>query len=148
MFFMKGFFCFMMDMDEVLKRGFFLFFSKEGEMNFLVFVDYKEIFMGIIVEERVLMVWKIVEGFGVGVFCYFGYFYFFGGIGFNRRRGYMESFFELMEIFGFKRYVLMVEIFDEKGDFYNREYVLKFVEEYGFLVFIMDDVWKEFVRRK
>ncbi len=53
-----------------------------------------------------------------------------------------------MEILGFKRYALIVEILDEKGDSHNREYALKLAEEYGLPVLTTDDVWKEFVKRK
>jgi len=53
-----------------------------------------------------------------------------------------------MEFLGFKRYALIIEILDEKGDSHNREYALKFAEEHGLPVITTDDVWREFVRRK
>lgn len=145
---MKGLLCLTMDMDEALKRGFFPLPSKEGETNFLVPVDYKETFTGITAEERALTARKIAEGLGVEAFRYPGHLHLLGGIGLNRRRGHTESSLELMEILGFKRYALIVEILDEKGDSHNREYALKLAEEHGLPVLTTDDVWKEFVRRK
>lgn len=145
---MKGLLCLTMDMDEALKRGFFPLPSKEGETNFLVPVDYKETFTGITAEERALTARKIAEGLGVEAFRYPGHLYLLGGIGLKGRRGHTESSLELMEILGFKRYALIVEILDEKGDSHNREYALKLAEEHDLPVLTTDDVWKEFVRRK
>jgi 3,4-dihydroxy 2-butanone 4-phosphate synthase/GTP cyclohydrolase II len=145
---MKGLLCLTMDMDDALKAGFFPLPSKEGETNFLVPVDYKETFTGITAEERALTARKVAEGLGVEAFRYPGHLHLLGGIGLNRRRGHTESSLELMEILGFKRYALIVEILDEKGDSHNREYALKLAEEHDLPVLTTDDVWKEFVKRK
>ena len=144
----KGLLCLTMDMDEALKRGFFRLPSKEGETNFLIPVDYKETFTGITAEERALTAKKLAEGLSVEHFRYPGHLHLLGGIGLNRRRGHTESSLELMEFLGFKRYALIIEILDEKGDSHNREYALKFAEEHGLPVITTDDVWKEFVKRK
>ena len=144
----KGLLCLTMDMDEALKKGFFRLPSKEGETNFLIPVDYKETFTGITAEERALTAKKLAEGLGVEAFRYPGHLHLLGGIGLNRRRGHTESSLELMEFLGFKRYALIIEILDEKGDSHNREYALKFAEEHGLPVITTDDVWREFVRRK
>ncbi len=145
---MKGLLCLTMDMDEALKRGFFLLPSKEGETNFLIPVDYRENFTGITSEERALTARKIAEGLSVEHFRYPGHLHLLGGVGLNRRRGHTEGSLELMEILGFKRYALIVEILDERGDSHNREYALKLAEEHGLPVVNIDDVWKEFVKRK
>ena len=144
----KGLLCLTMDMDEALKRGFFRLPSKEGETNFLIPVDYKETFTGITADERALTARKLAEGLGMEHFRYPGHLHLLGGIGLNRRRGHTESSLELMEFLGFKRYALIIEILDEKGDSHNREYALKFAEEHGLPVITTDDVWKEFVKRK
>ncbi len=144
----KGLLCLTMDMDEALKRGFFRLPSKEGETNFLIPVDYKGTFTGITAEERALTAKKLAEGLSVEHFRYPGHLHLLGGIGLNRRRGHTESSLELMEFLGFKRYALIIEILDEKGDSHNREYALKFAEEHGLPVITTDDVWKEFVKRK
>ncbi|ASJ00793.1 bifunctional 3,4-dihydroxy-2-butanone-4-phosphate synthase/GTP cyclohydrolase II [Thermococcus gorgonarius] len=145
---MKGLLCLTMDMDEALRRGFFPLPSKEGETNFLVPVDYRENFTGITAEERALTARKLAEGLSVEHFRYPGHLHLLGGIGLNRRRGHTEGSLELMEILGFKRYALIVEILDEKGDSHNREYALKLAEEHDLPVVNIDDVWKEFVKRK
>lgn len=144
----KGLLCLTMDMDEALKRGFFRLPSKEGETNFLIPVDYKETFTGVTAEERALTARKLAGGLGIKHFRYPGHLHLLGGIGLNRRRGHTESSLELMEFLGFKRYALIIEILDEKGDSHNREYALKFAEEHGLPVITTDDVWKEFVKRK
>jgi len=144
----KGLLCLTMDMDEALRKGFFRLPSKEGETNFLIPVDYKETFTGITAEERALTARKLAEGLGIGHFRYPGHLHLLGGIGLNRRRGHTESSLELMEFLGFKRYALIVELLDEKGDSHNREYALKFAEEHSLPVITTDDVWKEFVRKK
>jgi len=144
----KGLLCLTMDMGEALKRGFFLLPSKEGETNFLIPVDYRETFTGITAEERALTARKIAEGLGVEAFRYPGHLHLLGGVGLNRRRGHTESSLELMEFLGFKRYALIVEILDDKGDSHNRDYALNFAREHGLPVLTTDDVWKEFVRRK
>ncbi|EEB73224.1 bifunctional 3,4-dihydroxy-2-butanone-4-phosphate synthase/GTP cyclohydrolase II [Thermococcus sp. AM4] len=144
----KGLLCLTMDMDEALKKGFFRLPSKEGETNFLIPVDYRETFTGITAEERALTAKKLAEGLGVEAFRYPGHLHLLGGIGLNRRRGHTESSLELMEFLGFRRYALIIEILDEKGDSHNREYALKFAEEHGLPVITTDDVWKEFVKRK
>ncbi|WP_297421774.1 bifunctional 3,4-dihydroxy-2-butanone-4-phosphate synthase/GTP cyclohydrolase II [Thermococcus sp.] len=145
---MKGLLCLTMDMEEALKRGFFPLPSKEGETNFLIPADYRENFTGITAEERALTAKKLVEGLSVEHFRYPGHLHLLGGIGLNRRRGHTEGSLELMEILGFKRYALIVEILDEKGDSHNREYALKLAEEHDLPVVNIDDVWKEFVKRK
>lgn len=144
----KGLLCLTMDMDEALKRGFFRLPSKEGETNFLIPVDYKETFTGVTAEERALTARKLAGGLGVEAFRYPGHLHLLGGIGLNRRRGHTESSLELMEFLGFKRYALIIEILDERGDSHNREYALKFAEEHDLPVITTDDVWKEFVKRK
>ncbi|AHL22131.1 bifunctional 3,4-dihydroxy-2-butanone-4-phosphate synthase/GTP cyclohydrolase II [Thermococcus nautili] len=144
----KGLLCLTMDMDEASKKGFFRLPSKEGETNFLVPVDYQETFTGITAEERALTAKKLAEGLGVEAFRYPGHLHLLGGIGLNRRRGHTESSLELMEFLGFRRYALIIEILDKKGDSHNREYALKFAEEHGLPVITTDDVWKEFVKRK
>lgn len=144
----KGLLCLTMDMEEALKKGFFRLPSKEGETNFLVPVDYRETFTGITAEERALTAKKLAEGLSVEHFRYPGHLHLLGGIGLNRRRGHTESSLELMEFLGFKRYALIVELLDEKGDSHNREYALAFAEKHGLPVITTDDVWKEFVRRK
>ncbi len=145
---MKGLLCLTMDMDEALKRGFFPMPSKGGETNFLIPIDYRENFTGITAEERALTAKKLAEGLSIKHFRYPGHLHLLGGIGLNRRRGHTEGSLELMEILGFKRYALIVEILDERGDSHNREYALKLAEDRGLPVVNIDDVWKEFVKRK
>jgi len=144
----KGLLCLTMEVDEALKKGFFPLPSKEGETNFLIPVDYRENFTGITAEERALTARKLAEGLSVEHFRYPGHLHLLGGIGLNRRRGHTESSLELMEILGFRRYALIVEILDESGDSHNREYALKLAEEHDLPVLTTDDVWKEFVKRK
>ncbi|KUH34336.1 3,4-dihydroxy-2-butanone 4-phosphate synthase [Thermococcus celericrescens] len=145
---MKGLLCFTMDMEVALSRGFFPLPSKEGETNFLIPVDYMENFTGITAEERALTAKKLAEALSVEHFRYPGHLHLLGGIGLNRRRGHTEGSLELMEILGFKRYALIVEILDETGNSHNREYTLRLAEENDLPVVNIDDVWKEFVRRK
>jgi len=144
----RGLLCITMDMDEALRKGFSRLPSKEGETNFLVPVDYRRTFTGITAEERALTAKKLAEGLGVEAFRYPGHLHLLGGIGLNRRRGHTESSLELMEFLGFRRYALIIELLDERGDSHNRGYALKFAEEHGLPVITTDDVWKEFVRRK
>ncbi len=144
----KGLLCLTMDMKEALKGGFFLLPSKGGETNFLIPVDYSKTFTGITAEERALTARKLAEGLDVEHFRYPGHLHLLGGIGLNRRRGHTESSLELMEFLGFRRYALIIEILDEKGDSHDREYALRVAEEHGLPVITTDDVWKEFVRRK
>ncbi|WP_456365471.1 bifunctional 3,4-dihydroxy-2-butanone-4-phosphate synthase/GTP cyclohydrolase II [Thermococcus sp.] len=145
---MKGLLCLTMDMGEALKRGFFPLPSKEGETNFLIPVDYGKNFTGITAEERALTAKKLAEGLSIEHFRYPGHLHLLGGVGLNRRRGHTEGSLELMEILGFKRYALIVEILDEKGDSHKGEYALKLAGEHGLPVVNIDDVWKEFVKRK
>jgi len=144
----KGLLCLAMDIDEALRRGFFPLPGKGSETNFLIPVDYKKTFTGITAEERALTARKIAEGLSVEHFRYPGHLPLLGGIGLNRRRGHTEGSLELMEILGFKRYALIVEILDERGDSHREDYALKLAEEHGLPVVNIDDVWKEFVRRK
>jgi len=145
---MKGLLCLTMDMDEALKRGFFPLPSKEGETNFLIPVDYRETFTGITAEERALTARKITKGLSAKAFRYPGHLHLLGGIGLNRRRGHTESSLELMEFLGFKRYALIVEILDDRGDSHNRDYAFDLARKNGLPVLTTDDVWKEFVKRK
>ncbi|NPA47766.1 MAG: bifunctional 3,4-dihydroxy-2-butanone-4-phosphate synthase/GTP cyclohydrolase II [Thermococci archaeon] len=145
---MKGLLCLTMDMEEALRRGFFPLPSKGGETNFLIPVDYSETFTGITAEERALTARKLAEGLGVEHFRYPGHLHLLGGIGLNRRRGHTESSLELMEILGFRRYALIVEILDGSGDSHNRDYALELARKHDLPVLTTDDVWREFVRRK
>lgn len=144
----KGLLCLTMDMDKALEGGFLPLPSKEGETNFLIPVDYRETFTGITAEERALTARKIAEGLSVEEFRCPGHLHLLGGVGLNRRKGHTESSLELMEFLGFKRYALIVEVLDEKGDSHNKEYAVDLAREYDLPVLTTDDVWKEFVRRK
>ncbi|NJE46592.1 bifunctional 3,4-dihydroxy-2-butanone-4-phosphate synthase/GTP cyclohydrolase II [Thermococcus sp. GR7] len=145
---MKGLLCLTIDLEQALKRGFFPLPSKGGETNFLIPVDYEETFTGITAEERALTARKIAEGLEVEHFRYPGHLHLLGGVGLNWRRGHTESSLELMEILGFKRYALIVEILNGEGDSHDHDYVLKFAKEHDLPVLTTDDVWREFVRRK
>ncbi|NJE61098.1 bifunctional 3,4-dihydroxy-2-butanone-4-phosphate synthase/GTP cyclohydrolase II [Thermococcus sp. 21S7] len=144
----KGLLCLTMDMDRALERGFFPLPSKEGETNFLIPVDYGETFTGITAEERALTAKKLAEGLGIEAFRYPGHLQVLGGVGFSRRKGHTEGSLELMEMLGFRRYALIIEILNDEGDSHDREFTLAFAEEHGLPVVTMDELWKEFVRRK
>ncbi|AEC51161.1 Riboflavin biosynthesis protein ribA (ribA) [Pyrococcus sp. NA2] len=144
----KGMLCLAMDEEEALKRGFFRLPSKNSETNFLISVDYKDTKTGISADERALTARKIAEGLGIEHFRYPGHLHVLGGIGLNRRKGHTEASLELMELLGFKRYALIIEILDRMGSSHNLEFVREFAEDHELPIVTIRDVWKETVKRK
>nr|WP_084448906.1 bifunctional 3,4-dihydroxy-2-butanone-4-phosphate synthase/GTP cyclohydrolase II [Thermococcus chitonophagus] len=144
----KGLLCLAMDMDKALKRGFFRLPSKGGETNFLIPVDYKDTKTGITAEERALTARKIAEGLSVESFRYPGHLPLLGSVGFNRRKGHTEASLELMEMLGFRRYALIIEVLNEEGNSHDLEYAVSFAEQHDIPILTVKDVWKEFVRRR
>ncbi|ASJ10347.1 GTP cyclohydrolase II [Thermococcus sp. P6] len=144
----KGMLCLAMDEGEALRRGFFKIPSKGAETNFLISLDYRETRTGISAEERALTAKKIAEGLGIEHFRYPGHLHVLGGIGINRRKGHTEASLELVEMLGFKRYALIIELLDEEGDSHNFEFVQDFAEKHDLPVVTVREVYKEVLRRK
>ncbi|AIF68572.1 3,4-dihydroxy-2-butanone 4-phosphate synthase [Palaeococcus pacificus DY20341] len=144
----KGMLCLAMDEEEALRRGFFKLPSKDNETNFLISVDYKETFTGISAEERALTAKKIAEGLSIEHFRYPGHLHLLGGVGINRRKGHTEASLELMEMLGFKRYALIIELLDEEGNSHNFEFIQNFAEKHELPVITIKEVLKEVVKRK
>ncbi|MBO8175103.1 MAG: bifunctional 3,4-dihydroxy-2-butanone-4-phosphate synthase/GTP cyclohydrolase II [Thermococcus sp.] len=144
----KGMLCLAMDEEEALRRGFFKLPSKDNETNFLISVDYKETFTGISAEERALTAKKIAEGLSIEYFRYPGHLHLLGGVGINRRKGHTEASLELMEMLGFKRYALIIELLDEEGNSHNFEFIRNFAEKHGLPRVTIREVWKKVLRRK
>ncbi|ASI98335.1 bifunctional 3,4-dihydroxy-2-butanone-4-phosphate synthase/GTP cyclohydrolase II [Thermococcus celer] len=144
----KGMLCLAMDEDEALRRGFFRLPSKGSETNFLMSVDYGGTFTGISAEERALTAKKIAEELTIDHFRYPGHLHLLGGIGITRRRGHTEASLELVEMLGFKRYALIIELLDESGNSHNFEFVRGFARRHGLPVVTIREVFRETVRRK
>ncbi|ALV63931.1 3,4-dihydroxy-2-butanone 4-phosphate synthase / GTP cyclohydrolase II [Thermococcus sp. 2319x1] len=144
----KGMLCLAMDEEEALRRGFFKLPSKDNETNFLISVDYKETLTGISAEERALTAKKIAEGLSVGHFRYPGHLHLLGAVGINKRKGHTEASLELMEMLGFKRYALIIELLDEEGNSHNFEFIRSFAEKHDLPIVTIREVWKEVVKRK
>lgn len=58
------------------------------------------------------------------------------------RKGYIEAVVEFCRIFEFFFAVVMIEILDEKGDSYNKEYVKSLVKRFLIFVIIIDEIEK------
>ncbi|AHF81363.1 bifunctional 3,4-dihydroxy-2-butanone-4-phosphate synthase/GTP cyclohydrolase II [Thermococcus paralvinellae] len=144
----KGMLCLAMDEEEALRRGFFKLPSKDNETNFLISVDYKETFTGISSEERALTAKKIAEGLSIEHFRYPGHLHLLGGVGINKRKGHTEASLELMEMLGFKRYALIIELLDEEGNSHNFEFIRNFAEKHDLPMITIKEVLKEVVKRK
>ncbi|AFN04509.1 bifunctional 3,4-dihydroxy-2-butanone-4-phosphate synthase/GTP cyclohydrolase II [Pyrococcus furiosus DSM 3638] len=144
----KGLLCLALDMEEGIKRGFFKLPNNGGETNFLIPVDYKDVFTGITAEERALTARKVAEGLGIENFRYPGHLPLLGGLGLNKRKGHTEASLELVEMAGFKRYALIIEILDDKGYSHNLDYAFHFAKEHDLPLIRIREIWKEFVRRK
>ncbi|NJE08943.1 bifunctional 3,4-dihydroxy-2-butanone-4-phosphate synthase/GTP cyclohydrolase II [Thermococcus sp. M39] len=144
----KGMLCLAMDEEEALRRGFFKLPSKDNETNFLISVDYKETFTGISAEDRALTAKKIAEGLSIEYFRYPGHLHLLGGVGINKRKGHTEASLELMEMLGFKRYALIIELLDEEGNSHNFEFIRNFAEKHELPVITIKEVLKEVVKRK
>jgi 3,4-dihydroxy 2-butanone 4-phosphate synthase/GTP cyclohydrolase II len=144
----KGMLCLAMDEEEALKRGFFKLPSKNNETNFLISVDYKETFTGISAEERALTAKKIAEGLDIKHFRYPGHLHLLGGIGINKRKGHTEASLELVEMLGFKRYAVIIELLDEEGNSHNFEFIRNFAKKHDLPMVTIKEVFKEVVRKK
>jgi len=142
----KGLFCVTADEEDLLKRGFVKLSSNYGA-NYFVPVDWGT-GTGISALERAETCRKLAEGRYFHEFRYPGHVTVIGGIGFQRRKGHTEASLEISELAGFSRHAVIVEILDEKGNSHNLDYVLKLSEKFSLPVLEMDDVWREFVKRK
>jgi len=142
----KGLLCLTADEKDLLNRCFFKLPSNSST-NYYVPIDYGN-GTGISIDERVETCRKFSEGLLLSCFKYPGHIFVLGGKGLNNRKGHTEASLELMEILGFKRYSVIIEILDSSGNSHNFNYIREISKKYDIPLTTIKDIWIEYVKSK
>jgi len=142
----KGLFCVTADEEDLLKRGFVKLSSNYGA-NYFVPVDWGT-GTGISALERAETCRKLAEGRYFHEFRYPGHVTVLGGVGFQRRQGHTEASLEIVQLAGYDRYSVIIEILSDRGDSHDLDFAFRVAEKFSLPVLEMEEVWQEFIRKK
>jgi len=142
----KGLFCVAADEEDLLRRG-FVKLSSNYQANYFLPVDWGS-GTGISASERAETCRKVAEGKFFHEFRYPGHVAVLGGVGFQRRQGHTEASLEIVQLAGYNRYAVIIEILSDRGDSHDLDFVFRLAEKFSLPVLEMEEVWQEFIRKK
>lgn len=142
----KGLLCLTADEKDLLGRNFFKLPSNSNT-NYHIPIDYGS-GTGISASERAETCRKFSEGLSLDHFKYPGHVFVLGGKGLKDRKGHTEASLELMEILGFKRYSVIIEILDDSGNSHNLNYIHGISKKYSIPLITIKDIWTEYIKSK
>ncbi|PLV57199.1 bifunctional 3,4-dihydroxy-2-butanone-4-phosphate synthase/GTP cyclohydrolase II [Thermotoga sp. SG1] len=142
----KGLFCIAADEEDLLRRG-FVKLSTNYRANYFLPVDWGN-GTGISASERAETCRKVAEGKFFHEFRYPGHVAVLGGVGFQRRQGHTEASLEVVQLAGYNRYAVIIEILNDRGDSHDLDFVFRIAEKFSLPVIEMEEVWQEFIRKK
>lgn len=144
----KGMLCVAIDENTLFERGFFKLPSRNSETNFFIPVDHLDAGTGISASDRAKTIRALAKGESINAFRYPGHIHLLGGIGLNKRQGHTELSLEVMEMCGFSRSAVIVEILDEHGNSHNTESTKQYAKENGLPVITCDQIIQEYTKNK
>lgn len=144
----KGMLCVAMDEYSLFERGFFKLPLRNSETNFFIPVDHSDAGTGISASDRAKTIRALAKGENINAFRYPGHIHLLGGVGLNKRQGHTELSLEIMELCGFSRSAIIIEILDKHGDSHNIDFAKQHAKENGFLVVTRDQVIREYTKSK
>jgi len=103
---------------------------------------------GISALERAETCRKLAEGRYFHEFRYPGHVTVLGGVGFQRRQGHTEASLEIVQLAGYDRYSVIIEILSDRGDSHDLDFAFRVAEKFSLPVLEMEEVWQEFIRKK
>ncbi|ACR79930.1 bifunctional 3,4-dihydroxy-2-butanone-4-phosphate synthase/GTP cyclohydrolase II [Kosmotoga olearia] len=144
----KGMLCVAMDEYVLFERGFFKLPSRNSETNFFVPVDHLDAGTGISASDRAKTIRALAKGENINAFRYPGHIHLLGSIGLNKRQGHTELSLEIMELCGFSRSAVIIEILDKHGNSHNIDFAKQRAKENGFPIVTRDQVIQEYTKNK
>lgn len=141
----KGLLCVSAHEDDLLKRGFFKLPSNGSKTNFFITVDYGK-GTGISINERCNTIQKISEGLSIKDFVYPGHVNVLGAK--EGRWGHTEASVFFSEHLGYKPYGVIIEILNSNGDSHDFEYILELSKKYKLEIIDIEDLYKEYVKKR
>ncbi|AKI96614.1 bifunctional 3,4-dihydroxy-2-butanone-4-phosphate synthase/GTP cyclohydrolase II [Kosmotoga pacifica] len=144
----KGMLCVAMDEHTLFEKGFFKLPSRNSETNFFVPVDHFDAGTGISASDRAKTIRALAKGENINAFRYPGHVHLLGGVGLNKRQGHTELSLELMELCGFSRSAIIIEILDSHGNSHNIDFTKQHAKKNGFLIITRNQVIQEYTKSK